>query len=111
MCYQARQHLQCVFFMLCIAVGMTFSAIGEFSSHGLGVSYLEYHDLNVSHVHEHTSEQHPHHDASNHSHELGSTDHFVVMSLLPAVSPLFELVDANLPEPFPIYIDKPPKSV
>ncbi len=103
-----------VLVMLLAVAGLSLSAIGEASSHGLVEmtgSSGDDHD-HSHHDHDHDSDvggQHPHHDAGNHSHE--SLEHPVLVTLLGSKATLrhYSPVAGESPRTFRYRLERPPK--
>ncbi len=101
--------------LLLALAGMTLSAVGEASSHGvaeLSAFVSEGHD-NQSHSHDdfdEKSDSHPHHDAGNHSHE--SADRLTTR-LIPGYSISLRLpipCAGDSPRSFRNRLERPPKT-
>ena len=110
-----RQNLIPLLALLLALAGMTFSVIGETSSHGiaeLSAFVSEGHD-NHSHSHDdfdEKSDSHLHHDAGNHSHE--SADRLTTR-LIPGYSISLRLpipYTGDSPRSFRYRLERPPKS-
>jgi len=101
--------------LLFALAGMTFSVIGEASSHGVAeLSGFVSADQN-DHSHNHNdldekSDIHQHHDAGNHSHE--SVDHPAIRSISDCSISLRQPIPCagDSPRSFRYRLDRPPKA-
>lgn len=110
-----RKMLFSIFVMLLALSGMSLSAVGEASSHGLAELVDEAsreHDEH-SHIHDELdekSEGHLHHDSSNHSHE--SVDHPTIHTISGHWTSVRQLpwLAVNSSRSFRYRLERPPKA-
>ena len=107
-----------VIVMLIALIGMTFSVMGEMSSHGVAelteTSILNEGDHSHSHDHQinglqDQQDRHPHHDSGNHSHESADRLSMPVFSnLTPSLRRPVPFAGED-PRSFRYRLDRPPK--
>ncbi len=110
-----RKMLLPILVMLLALSGMSLSAVGEASSHGLAElveeSSREHHDHSHSHDELDTkTNEHVHHDSSNHSHE--SVDHPTIHTISGHWTSVRQLpsLAVSSPRSFRYRLERPPKA-